>query len=242
MPSAVLSAREDAGGQLLLVSLDVDDESARRYTTPGQYVEVKTDSEKGYFVLANDVGQKPWQLLVKNSGGAADALATLPIGSVLTVEGPLGEGFPVERMRSRHVVVAVVASALGVARSVLARRIEDGAAGITHLFIGLRAPTDLPIRKEIEAWAEKGITVVLCLSRSELHHHPEILPRARRVPGYVQHALRKALNAGRVPHGTLVIAAGPPVMLEEMKSLALESSPAGGAVPVGPSIEVLTNV
>jgi hypothetical protein len=54
--------------------------------------------------------------------------------------------------------------------------------------------------------------------------------------------LRKALNAGRVPHGTLVIAAGPPVMLEEMKSLALESSPAGGAVPVGPSIEVLTNV
>jgi NAD(P)H-flavin reductase len=242
MPTAVLSAREDAGGQLLLISLDVDDAIARRYTTPGQYIEVKAGAEKGYFVLANDVGQKPWQLLVKNSGGAADALATLPLGSELTVDGPLGQGFSVERMRSRHVVVAVVASALGVARSVLARRIADGSAGLTHLFIGLRAPTDLPIAKEVEAWTENGITVVLCLSRSELHHHPEVLPRARRVAGYVQRALRRALKAGEVPHGTLVIAAGPPEMLEEMKSLAAESSPASGAVQVGPSIEVLTNV
>lgn len=242
MHTAVLSAREDAGGELLLVSLEVEDAIARKYTTPGQYIEVQAGAEKGYFVLSNDVGQRPWQLLVKNSGGAADALATLPLGSVLTVDGPLGQGFSVERMRSRHVVVAVVASALGVARSVLARRIADGSAGLTHLFVGLRAPTDVPIRKEVEAWAESGITVVLCLSRSELHHHPEILPRARRVSGYVQTALRRALKGGEVPHGTLVIAAGPPAMLDDMKSLAAERSPAGGAVRVEPSIEVLTNV
>lgn len=242
MASAVLSAREDAGGLLLLVSLDVDDILARAYTTPGQYIEVKTGAEKGYFVLANDVGQRPWQLLVKNSGGAADALATLPLGSALTLGGPHGPGFSVDRMQSRPVVVAVVASALGVARSVLARRIADRCAAMTHLFIGLRAPTDLPIAEEVEAWAARGITVVLCLSQGELHHHPEVLPRVRRVPGYVQHALRRALEEGRVPHGTLVITAGPSAMLDEMRSLALENGPASGVVPVGPSIEVLTNV
>ncbi len=240
---AVLSARRHAGGELFLISLAVDDEVARRYTTPGQYIEVKADSGNGYFVLASDVGRRPWQLLVKNAGGAADALATFPIGSSFTVVGPLGAGFSVERMRSRHVVVAVVGSALGVARSVLGRRIADGVATATHLFLGLRAPTDLAIPTEVEAWAEKGIRVVLCLSRSELRHHREVLPSAERVVGYVQHALARALEMSAVPHGSLVIAAGPDAMLADMRSLATPASGAAeGAVLAGPSVEVLTNV
>jgi NAD(P)H-flavin reductase len=243
MPTAVLSARDDAGGELLLVSLDVDDAVARAYTTPGQYIEVKSAAANGYFVIASAVGERPWQLLVKNAGGAADALATLPIGSELPIVGPLGAGFSVARMKSRHVAVAVVGSALGVARPVLGQRIVDGAAADTHLFIGVRAPTDLAIADEVEGWVSRGIQVVLCLSRTELHHHPEVLPRAQRVAGYVQHALARALDAGEVPHGTLVIAAGPDAMLTDMRTLATASRGSSTAViPAGPHIEVLTNV
>lgn len=244
MPSAVLSSRQDAGGDLLLISLDVAPEIARAYETPGQYVEVKTESGKGYFVLANDVGTTPWELLVKNAGGAADALATLPLGSVLPIKGPLGAGFSVDRMRSKHVVVAVVGSAISVARPVIRQRIRDGAAAITHLFLGLRSPLDLPIAKEIQQWAASGVAVVLCLSRSELPHHPEVLPAARRVAGYVQRALTHALKTGEVPHGTLVIAAGPDAMLADMRTVAdgaHEGEP-GTAVMAGPRVEVLTNV
>jgi NAD(P)H-flavin reductase len=241
---AVLTARSPAGGELLLVSLDVDEAIAHRYTTPGQYIEVKADSGNGYFVLASNVGERPWQLLVKNAGGAADALATRPIGTQFSIVGPLGAGFSVERMRSRHVVVAVVGSAIGVARSVIGRRIADGAATATHLFLGLRASTDLALRDEIATWAASGIEVVLCLSRSELDHHREILPGSRREGGYVQHALTRALESGAVPHGTLVIAAGPGAMLADMRSLAAKATGAtsSGAVLVGPSVEVLTNV
>ena len=241
---AVLTARSHAGGELLLVSLDVDDAVARRYTTPGQYIEVKADSGNGYFVLASNVGERPWQLLVKNAGGAADALATRPIGTEVLIVGPLGAGFSVERMRSRHVAVAVVGSAIGVARSVVAGRIADGAATATHLFLGIRAAADLPIAAEIAAWAASGIEVVLSLSRSELDHHKEILPGARREAGYVQHALARALEAGAVPHGTLVIAAGPDAMLVDMRLLAAQATrtSAAGAAMAGPSVEVLTNV
>jgi NAD(P)H-flavin reductase len=248
MSSAVLSSRQDAGGDLILVGLDVSPEMAGAYATPGQYVEVKTPAGNGYFVLANDVGASPWELLVKNAGGAADALVTLPTGSVLPVKGPLGAGFSVERMRSRHVVVAVVGSAISVARPVVRQRIRDGAAAITHLFLGLRAPSDLPIAKEIEEWSQQGVSIVLCLSRSELHHDTSVLPKARRVDGYVQRALAHALHAGEVPHGTLVIAAGPDAMLADMRTLASGSAPggnggeAGEAILAGPSIEVLTNV
>ena len=234
---AVLSARSPVGGELLMISLDVDEESARRYTTPGQYIEVKADTGSGYFVLASDVGQRPWQLLVKNAGGAADALATLPLGAPITIAGPKGAGFSVERMRSRHVVVAVVGSALGVARPVLRRRIADGAATATHLFLGLRAPTELAIASEVAEWAASGVSIVLCLSRTELDHHPEVLPAAQRVVGYVQHALARALQTGQVPHGTLVIAAGSDAMLADMRSMAT-----GPSTAAGPSVEVLTNV
>jgi NAD(P)H-flavin reductase len=241
---AVLTARTPAGGELLLVSLDVDEAIAQRYTTPGQYIEVKAETSNGYFVLASNVGERPWQLLVKNAGGAADALATQPIGTQFPIVGPLGAGFSVERMRSRHVAVAVVGSAIGVARSVIGRRIADGAAPATHLFLGIRAATDLAIPAEIAAWAESGIEVVLCLSRSELDHHKEILPGARRESGYVQHALARALETGAVPHGTLVIAAGPDAMLADMRSLAAQATATSstGVVLAGPSVEVLTNV
>jgi NAD(P)H-flavin reductase len=244
MPTAVLSARHDAGGDLLLVSLDVDDAIARAYTTPGQYIEVKTPEANGYFVIASAVGETPWELLVKNAGGAADALATLPLGSHLSIEGPLGAGFSVARMTSRHVAVAVVGSALGVARPVLGQRIAAGAAAATHLLIGVRAPTDLAIAREVEQWAERGIHVVLCLSRAEVDHHREVLPRAHRVSGYVQHALARALETGEIPHGTLVIAAGPDAMLADMRTLATVGSSAGviPAAPHMPHIEVLTNV
>ena len=242
MPSAILSERHDAGGELLLVSLEVSADVARAYTTPGQYIEVKTAIGKGYFVLASEVGAMPWQVLVKNAGDAADALFTFPLGSTLEIVGPLGAGFSAPSMDSRHVAIAVVGSALGVARPVLGRRIREGAAARTHLFLGIRAPTDMPIVSEVEAWTVAGVHVVLCLSRSELEHHPEVAPRARRVTGYVQHALGKALAVGDVPHGTLVIAAGPDTMLADMRTLAGDASPAEGAVLAAPSIEVLTNV
>ena len=64
----------------------------------------------------------------------------------------------------------------------------------------------------------------------------EVLPKARRVSGYVQHAVTHALETGEVPHGALVVAAGPKAMMADMRSLGESRRPAG------PSIEVLTNV
>lgn len=229
----------------MVVSLDVTDEVARAHETPGQYVKVNTPAGTGYFVLANDVGARPWELLVKNAGDAAAALMSLPLGSTVPVEGPLGTGFSMDRIRDRHMAVAVVGSAISVARPVVRRRIRDGVARRTHLFLGLRSPSDLPIATEIEAWAVEGVEVVLCLSRSSLHEEPRRLPRARRFAGYVQRALAHALEAGEVPHGTLVIAAGADAMLADLRSIASRSQKAvgeGGAVTAGPSLEVLTNV
>lgn len=231
--NAVLTARRDAGADMLLVGIDVAPELATGYVAAGQYVEVDTGKGKGYFVLAGGLGESRWELLVRNAGDAADALHSLPLGSPLAVSAPLGQGFPLSNARGRPLVVAVVGSAMAVARPVMRFRIESGDARSTHLFLGVRAARDVPLSDEVSAWLDAGVNEVLCLSRTELDHDRGLLPRALRAAGYVQHELERAIDALRVPAGALVVAAGPHAMLAELRSFGAARHR---------EIEVITNV
>jgi NAD(P)H-flavin reductase len=231
---AVLAARRDAGAGLFLVSLQVDEAAAKSYDTAGQYVEVRTPRGNGYFVLAGDEGTSPFELLVRSAGEAADALVTSPLGATFEVSTALGQGFPIHGAQGHVVAVAVAGSALAVARPVLRRRLADGDAAITHVFVGVRSAADLPLAAEVTAWAERGAHVVLCLSRGELHHHEAVVPRATRVAGYVQGAVEHALADGRLTdpgRRTLVVAAGREPMLAAVRALARDGA-----------VEVATNV
>jgi NAD(P)H-flavin reductase len=228
--AAVLASRQSAGGELLLVGLDVPDEAARGYTAPGQYTEVKAERGNGYFVLAGDVGAARWELLVRNAGDAADALVSLPLGSVVEASAPLGLGFPLDRVRGKPLAVAAVGTALAVARPVLRRRIVEGDAVHTWVFLGVRAPEDVPLQGEVEEWAERGAHVMLCISRGDPKRDPMRIPRAARAPGYVQTVVGTAVDG--LPPGTLVVAAGPEAMLGAMREI-------GAAHP---TVEVVTNV
>lgn len=220
MAPAVLSTREEAGSGLLLVGIDVAPHLARAYERPGQYVEVKTERGNGYFVLAGPPRASRWELLVRNAGEAADALHVLPLGAALDVSPPLGAGFPIDDARERPLVVAVVGSALAVARPVMEVRIAESPPGSTFLYVGVRAARDVPLLDEVRAWSEAGVRVVVCLSQAELEHvDPEarVLPEIAREAGYVQRVLELHFEAARVPREALVVAAGPQAMLDELR-------------------------
>lgn len=232
MPSAVLSGRRDAGGGLLLVTLLVQPAVAAAYRAPGQYVEVTVPKGTGFFVLGSEPGDTAWELLVRNAGDAADALATLPVGSPIDVSRPHGAGFPVERARGRALAVAVVGSALGAARPVLRRRIAEGEGARTAAFVGVRSAADVPLASEVDEWSRHA-RVVLCLSKAELDHHRAVLPGAARAAGYVQDAVRASLDASTLAPDALVFAAGPSAMLAALRDLGRRSSS---------SLEVVSNV
>lgn len=219
MRSAVLAARRDAGGGLLLVGIDVDASLARAYAAPGQYIELRTPRGNGYFVLAGALGVSPWELLVRNAGDAADVLVSSPLGTPLDVSAPLGDGFPADRATGRQLVIAVVGSALSVARPLVGRRIDEHAANRTHVYVGARSAAEVPLPEEVEAWAAAGVEVVLCLSRAELEHDRAHLAFARRSPGYVQDVVARDCEVGRLLSGALVFAAGPAGMLTAMRGL-----------------------
>lgn len=232
MSNATLTARRDAGGGLTLVALDVEARLARAYAAPGQYIELRTPRGNGYFVLAGAIGEASWELLVRNAGDAADVLVNAPVGTTFEVSGPLGDGFPAERAMGRPLVVAVVGSAMAVARPLVARRIAEGAAARTHVYVGTRSATDVPLPAEVEGWGSAGVEVVLCLSSGELEHDRERLAFARRAAGYVQDVVARDVEGPNRPRleGALVFAAGPEAMLAAMRGLP------------GSVLEVVTNV
>ena len=209
-----------------MISLSVDPALQRAYVAPGQYIELRTPRGNGFFVLAGELGAPEWELLVRNAGDAADVLATAPIGTELDVTAPLGSGFPLERASGRELVVAVVGSAVAVARPILARRIASDQVQRTRVYLGARSARDLAVVDEIEEWAESGAHIVLCLSRAELEHDGALVPAARRAAGYVQDVI--AREVAHLDSSGILFAAGPEPMLAAMRELT--------------ALEVVTNV
>ncbi len=232
----VLTERRTSGPGLSLVTLTPSSEHAKAYRAPGQYIEVRAEAN-GYFVLAGEIGAPSWELLVRTNGGASDALAAAPEGTVFQVVGPLGTGFPLEHARGRHLVVAVAGSALAVTRPILRDRIARLEARSTSVYIGTRTAQDVALPTEVTGWMHAGARVVLCLSRPDLDD-PRVLPDARRVSGYVQSVIARDIDEGRVGEG-IVFAAGPSGMLEELRALPQRArSRSSGAA----ELEVITNV
>lgn len=242
---AVLTARRDVGGGLNLVTLAAPVELVPGYRAPGQYIHVHADGG-GYFAFAGEVGAASWELLVRNSGGASDALTNAPEGTTFDVSGPLGVGFPLERADGTSLIVAVAGSALAVARPIVRERIRRGlgrkaAIDPTTVYLGVRAPRDLPLANEVEGWARAGVRIMLCLSQPDLDD-PLLLAAATRRTGYVQAVLATDVARGDAigplpARASLVFAAGPPGMLDEIRRLTAAS----GAVNA-PTLEVWTNV
>lgn len=224
-----------------LITLTPPPELAHAYRAPGQYIKVHAESG-GYFVLASEIGAPSWELLVRNSGGAADALTRAPEGTAFDVSGPLGTGFPLERAHDKPLVVAVAGSALAVARPILRERIAQGACTSTSVYIGVRSARDVPLVGEVAGWGRAGARLVLCLSRPD-GDDPAVLSEAARRAGWVQHVLAEEVGAGRITRG-LVFAAGPAGMLEEIRTLP-SRRPERGAEHGGgdaDALEVVTNV
>lgn len=234
---ASVTTRRPAGGPLWLATVEVSPEQAAAYVAPGQYVQVRTAQGNGYFALASEPGHSPFELLVRNNGEASALIVTAGLPAEVDVVGPLGAGFPVARAKDRTLVVAVAGSAIAVARPILRERIAEGEGARTHLFVGARSPTELPLQDEIEAWAEAS-HVTLCLSRAEVAHAPEVIPRAKRTVGYVQHAILRTLAEGgfgpvEASAPPLVFAAGPGPMLADLRA----AGSGEGAV----ALDVVTN-
>lgn len=110
------------------------------------------------FTVASPPGDgREVELVVRAAGNLSRALHRLRKGDTVGVRGPFGNGFPVEEMRGRDVLL--VAGGLGMVTlralllTILASR---GEFGRVHLLYGASAPDKFLFRDELRQWQQGG--------------------------------------------------------------------------------------
>jgi len=211
------AACPDGGLRALVLRLPA--EAARTFTSPGQYVQIKSagdaDAKPAYIALAsapeavaNNGGMV--DLLIKpQPGQTAEALCALPAGGEVLVSDAQGKGFPMERCPAdRYPTVLLFATGSGI--SPVRALIESGAlAGRpdVRLFYGTRSPAHTAYADLASgSWAlEHGVQVTHAYSEGE-------------AGVYVQEAFARAGGlAGADPAATAVVMVGQKPMAEALK-------------------------
>jgi NAD(P)H-flavin reductase len=158
--SATVTDRKPAGGGLTRIVLVISADAATSHVVPGQYVEVRAEGQTGYFVLSSDPGASPWELVMRAGGGASDVLLVMALPGAVEVSSAIGSGFPVRDARGRELLVALGGTGIAAGPPVVRRRILDGDARLTRVWVGARHDA-LPLAEEIEAWRAAGVQVTI---------------------------------------------------------------------------------
>lgn len=177
----------------------------------GQFIKVLMEGEKGsYFALASPPYQTGFmEILVKKGKGVSGKLFELGEGEVLSFEGPLGNGFPLDPHRDMNLLFVGVGTAIAPLRSTLLealRRRKD--FGRIELYFGTLTPDHLYFGEELSAWHAQGVNVVITVT----------FPNERwtRHSGFVQHILGRESDP---LHQTVAYVCGMKEMVDETISV-----------------------
>ena len=206
MPTVTVRFNRPTGEQMRWIQLDWTPES---YERPGQFIQATVgDLKPGFFAIASNPGE-PIELLIKNSGPAAEALCAAQAGDMVDATEPMGKGFPVENTGDRDWVVLVNGSAISAVRPVLNAAISNGLQREVHLLLGVKTPAHRAFLADLEWWANAGIQVhTVCDEGDPVGWYG--------ATGFVQDA---ANGLGLVRDDVSVILCGYPGMVEAAKAL-----------------------
>ncbi len=179
---AVASVRDGALHRLVELAL-----TSPLSHTPAQVVSARVGVDAAsWFAIASPPGADRMALLVRRSEPPT-RLDALGVGDVLEISGPYGAGFHLDTA-SRY-VLSGVGSAWGALRSaVLALELARVPLDRIAIALGIRRPSDLPDRPELERLASAGAEVVVALSAPGAATG-ELRPPLRAVPGRVPVAI-----------------------------------------------------
>lgn len=144
---------------MLSLKLTPVSEAGRFDFQAGQYVKILCPGgREGYFAIASEPEEKEClEFLIKDQpGSAAHALCRVRAGDQIKISPAFGKGYPIEKLKSKDVLLIGIGSGLSPLRSLLKSilRREDRFGTIMFLY-GARTPDDIPFRKDFDLWSKK---------------------------------------------------------------------------------------
>jgi len=176
---------------------------------PGQFAEVSLvgRGESPIGMASSPTDGDALAFTINRAGIVTTAIHNLRAGDLLGIRGPLGNGFPIERLESRNLVIIGGGFAFTTLRSLAAYAIaleNRPRFGRLTVIYGARRPGLLLYKEELHAWqARDDIEVAVTVDAAE----GEWSGRVGFVPAVTKEVAPSAENA-------IALVCGPPVMLK----------------------------
>ena len=170
----VVDCQLAAARQVLLQISAKSTSLSAAYSTPGQYVKLALptgDAREGggvprTYAIASPPGQENIELLLKVPQEHVAPLLALGPGDRVSVSGPQGHGFPMEKIKGKSLWLFAVGSAIAPVRAVIEHLLpRRGELHDVTLLYGVRDPSELAFAARFGAWAGHGVRVVPIVSQ-----------------------------------------------------------------------------
>ena len=125
---------------------------------PGQFIEVSVMGigEAPISVASTPTRDETFQLAIRNVGNVTRALHNLDVGAVVGIRGPFGNGFPIESLEGKDLLLIAGGIGLFPLRSLIQYVMDRREAfGRVVILFGVRSPKERVFTLELEAWREE---------------------------------------------------------------------------------------
>ncbi|OPJ55058.1 anaerobic sulfite reductase subunit AsrB [Alkalithermobacter paradoxus] len=175
----------------------------------GQFVQVSIPRVGEAPISISDFSDDHIEMTIRKVGSLTNEIYNLKKGDYLYLRGPYGKGFPIEKYKGKHLIIAAGGTGLAPVKSIVNHfyRNEHEVKRF-DLLIGFKSPKDILFKDEIKAWEEK-INLTLTVDNADEGYEGNVGLITKYVPNI------KIEDMDNVE----VVIVGPPIM---MKFTALE--------------------
>ncbi len=175
---------------------------------PGQFSEISLlgVGECPIGIASSPMDEDYIQFTVKKVGALTSALHDCVEGDVVGIRGPYGNGFPLDVLESRNVVIIGGGFAFTTLRSLTKYILHDANRkrfGDLTVIYGARNPGELIYKYDLKAWSDRGdLNLVVTVDKGDAGWTGK--------EGYVPNILKETSPSSK---NAIAVVCGPPVML-----------------------------
>jgi len=192
----------------------LEDKLLRKYFffNPGEFILITVFGigEAPFSFSSSPFNKNYFEITVRKVGNVTNALFNLKKGDFIGVRGPYGNGYPIDELENKNVVIISGGCGLAPLKSVIEYLLDKNSNKITMLY-GAKTPKDILYKKEIAKWKKK-FKVYLIVDKASKNWKGEV--------GVVT----KLINKIRDFKKSAFCICGPPIMIKFTINALLEKN------------------
>jgi len=137
-----------------------EDEASFKYV-PGQFAELSImgKGEAPFGMASSPTNEGHIEFSVSKIGVVTTALHNMSVGDTIGIRGPLGNGYPIEKLQGKNVVIVGGGFGFSTLRALTNYMIDErnrGSFGNITVFYGARSPGLLLYKDDLREWAKRS--------------------------------------------------------------------------------------